>query len=91
MLRGERKPGKKWTDKDRIFAMALAVYESDLCRGCGQPMSLSSGDHPHDYDINTIVCAGCRELEEFHRLDRKPADGEKTYVTLDPDSVKEDS
>lgn len=87
VLLGERKPGKKWTGKDRAFALALVAYEADLCRGCGQPMSLTSGDHPHDYDINTAICIGCAEIDEHRRLDREPADGEKTYVTLDPDSV----
>lgn len=51
-------------------------------------MSLSSGEHPHDYDVNTAICIGCAELDEHRSLDRTPADGEKTYVTLDYDPDK---
>lgn len=85
VIRGERKPGKKWTTVDRTFALALSVYEADLCHGCGQPMSLSSGDHAHDYDIRTTRCMGCAELEE-HRDSSKAKDaqsGTKTFVVID--------
>ena len=80
VLRGERKPGKKFTGKDRAFALALTVYEADLCQGCGKPMSLTSGDHPHDYEVDTITCVGCEELERFRDSSREPAQGEKTFL-----------
>ena len=83
VLRGERKPGKKWTARDRAFALALTLYEADLCQGCGQPMSMSSGDHPHDYDIRTTGCMGCSEIEEHRDNSKKPLPGEKTYVVRD--------
>ena len=83
VLRGDRKPGKKWSDKDRAFALALTAYEADLCGGCGQPMSRSSGDHPHDYDIRTTRCMGCAEIEEHRDSSKKPDTGEKTYVVRD--------
>lgn len=83
VLRGERRPGKKWTARDRAFALALTAYEADLCQGCGQPMSMTSGEHPHDYDIRTTVCMGCAEIEEFREGSRTPEKGEKTYVVKD--------
>lgn len=83
VLRGERKPGKKWSAKDRAFALALTAYEADLCKGCGQPMSRTTGEHPTDYEVHRINCVACAELEEHRRLDRTPEDGEKTYVVKD--------
>lgn len=83
VLRGERKPGKKWSNRDRAFALALTLYEADLCSGCGQPMSLSAGDHPHDYQVERIRCMGCAEIEEDREGSRKPDSGEKTYVIRD--------
>lgn len=84
MLRGERKPGKKWSGKDRAFALALTVYEADLCNGCGQPMSNTTGDHPHDYNVDSIRCMACSELED-HREEssKKPESGEKLFVVKD--------
>ncbi len=85
MLRGARKPGKKWTMRDRAFALALTLYEADLCNGCGQPMSLSSGEHPHDYDIRDTRCMACAELEEFQQSEKSKnlEPGTKTYVVVD--------
>lgn len=83
VLRGERKPGKKWSSRDRAFALALTLYEADLCNGCGQPMSLSSGDHPHDYQVERIRCMACAEIEDDREGSRKPESGEKTYVIRD--------
>lgn len=40
-MRGERRPTALWSHKDRLLALALAVYEADLCAGCGHPMSES--------------------------------------------------
>lgn len=80
VLRGERKPGKKWSGKDRAFALALQVYEADLCGGCGKPMSLTTGEHPHDYEADTITCVGCAELEMFREGSREPEKGEKTFL-----------
>ena len=80
MLRGERKPGKKWSARDRAFALALTVYEADLCNGCGKPMSLTSGKHPHDYEVETTKCVGCEELEMFREVTREPEKGEKTFL-----------
>ena len=83
VLRGERKPGKKFTGKDHAFALALTVYEADLCQWCGKPMSLTSGDHPHDYEVETTTCVGCAELEMFREGSREPEKGEKTFVVKD--------
>ena len=83
MLRGERKPGKKWSQRDRAFALALTAYEADLCNGCGQPMSRTTGEHPTDYEVHRINCMACAELEEHRDSKREPEKGEKTYVVKD--------
>jgi len=46
-------------------------------------MSLTTGKHAHDYEVRRVNCMACAELDEFRRLDRKPEDGEKTYVVKD--------
>lgn len=83
VLQGDRKPGKKWTMRDRSFALALTAHEADLCRGCGQPMSRTTGEHKHDFEVETVTCVACDELERFRELSREPEKGEKTYVVRD--------
>lgn len=83
VLRGDRRPGKKWTGKDTSFALALTAYEADLCGGCGQPMSRTTGDHKHDFEVQTVTCVACDELERFKELTREPEKGEKTFVVRD--------
>lgn len=46
-------------------------------------MSMTSGDHPHDYDIRTTRCMACAEIEEHRNNSKEPETGEKTYVVLD--------
>lgn len=79
VLTGHRKPGKKWTVKDRSFALALTIYEAELCNGCGQPMSMSTGELT--YQIDTITCEACAELEDHRDGSAEHVNGEKTYVT----------
>lgn len=87
VLRGERKPGKKFTGKDRAFALALTVYEADLCQGCGKPMSLTGhaqGEHAkQSYSIDTITCIGCEELEMNRESSKEPVKGEKVFLIRD--------
>lgn len=40
VIRGERRPGQRWTDRDALLLQALTYYEASLCSGCGQPMWL---------------------------------------------------
>lgn len=53
-------------------------------------MSMTSGERPHDYEIEHIRCMACAELEEHRELTRTPPSGEKTFVALDEDSIKDD-
>lgn len=46
-------------------------------------MSLTTGEHPHDYEVYRINCMACAELEEHRELKREPEKGEKTYVVKD--------
>ena len=77
MLRGEKKPGSKWTYKDRIIAMSLTVYEQGICKGCGQPLTHTTGDDPHLYEVELLECSGCKELEEYKG---SPGPGQRTYL-----------
>lgn len=76
-LRGERKPTQKWTQKDRLIALALTVYESGLCKGCGQPLDHTTGDRPRDYAVREYHCSGCYELES---RTKKHEPGQKVYL-----------
>lgn len=80
VITGMRDPGEPWTKRDRLFALALTTYEQGLCRGCGQPLRLTTGPHARDYEVESDTCRGCQELEEYTR---QPNAGEKRYVVPD--------
>lgn len=72
MLRGYQAPGSVWREQDGLLAAALVMYEADLCKGCGQPLSestdpLSSAHHPdgtHRYEVpDPSRCFSCDALE----------------------------
>lgn len=56
-------PGEPlWTDDDRDWAMALMVYEADLC-DCGQPRSESmSPDSEFAYTAEPMRCHACKAI-----------------------------
>lgn len=78
-----------WKVKDRyhprafLAIEALRVYESSLCRGCGQSALLTHDpfNTPH-FGVEESVCVGCEHLEGLAKLD-KPEDvwpGTKRFV-----------
>lgn len=84
---GERAPGKKWTLKDTLLALALTQYEDGLCRGCGQPLALahsSAGSPGHGFNVEKYTCNSCQELEmdEDSKMDVEKA-GLKRYTSPD--------
>jgi hypothetical protein len=38
VIRSERRPGQRWTERDALLLQALDWYEANLCPGCGQPL-----------------------------------------------------
>lgn len=82
VVRGEAKPGERWTYHDQVVALSLTAYERGLCQGCGQPLALTTGEHPTNYEIHTYECRGCSELEIFTK-ELEP--GERTYLLPEDD------
>ena len=84
MLRGHRRPDKKWTGAARLLLIALQVYEDDLCPGCGTPRTYGMDDDAAGLlNTNHGYCHGCRALEKEQRDrgDKPPPPGQKTWVT----------
>lgn len=77
-----------WDDESRARALALAQYESGLCRcGCGLPVEVGQRTD-QAFLVDDIVCqAGkaldrvTREAREKHEKDPAWWDGRRHYVT----------
>ena len=54
-------PGEPlWTEEDRAYALALAVYEADQCSGCGRPRSETTDPEMDGmYRATAMRCHGC--------------------------------
>lgn len=74
MLLGDDSPkSTSWTSaRNRLLAMALQHHESQVCRGCGQPLHESAGDDPPDYSVEDYQCKGCELLAEAGTPEDKP-------------------
>lgn len=65
----------RFDDTERNLWRALALWEQDLCPGCGQPQTVSlfnkdADTHP-TYAAGFVECLGCKELldqQEAQRL-----------------------
>lgn len=63
-------PGEPlWTDEDRAWAIALIFEESEVCPGCGQP--ISECIDPRNEFAYTVTSWRC------HACTAKDVDGEK--------------
>lgn len=90
MLRGQRRPGQRWTPTDSALAVALQAYEDDCCPGCGTPRTYGMDpDAAGHFHAQTATCYGCAALDrENERRGDKPAPpGQRQYVA--PDQVLE--
>lgn len=86
MLRGQRRPGKKWTERDRVLLLALQAYEDDLCPGCGQPRTYSFDDDAEGrYPAHSATCHACASLDRSSKAhgDKGPPPGHRQYVVPD--------
>lgn len=68
----------EWDSEDRVIILAYMEYKSDLCPGCGLPLSEAAhiaGRDEKRYDANFLICDGCTAREEkqhqFHQEDEK--------------------
>lgn len=87
MIRGQRRPGRKWTARDRALLVALQAYEDDCCPGCGQPRTYGMDDDAHGrYPVHSATCHACAALDraDAARGDKKPPPGHRQYVAPDP-------
>lgn len=63
MLRGRKDDGT-WSDRDRVLALALTLYEDGLCSGCGMHRSVTHGDHNVGrWETGDDICHGCEPVE----------------------------
>lgn len=84
MLRGRRRPGSRWTARDRLLLIALQVYEDDCCPGCGQPRTYGMDDDAAGrYHVHSVTCHACAALEKAHQAGKNPPPGQRKYVTPD--------
>ena len=84
MLRGQRRPGKKWTETDRLLILALQAYEDDLCPGCGQPRTYGmDGDAQGHYAAHKATCWGCSVKQRADKAEKEPPPGQYRYVVAD--------
>ena len=52
------------TERNRLLAQALTIYESTLCKGCGQPLHESTDEDGPDYSAEDYLCRGCAVLSQ---------------------------
>lgn len=80
MWRGD---GRKWTDKDRLLAVALHLYDASLCPDCDQPARLAHNPEWEGwFDTETVVCQSCAAVERDNKAARatgEPDPGTKRY------------
>lgn len=72
VLRGERRPGERWTEHDTTLALALTLHEDTLCSGCRQPLQDSTSEDADPALLDTVPyvvppptrCHACTALDE---------------------------
>jgi hypothetical protein len=61
------RPGEsRWTPEDTSLAVEWQRLQSEMCGGCGQPLS-ESLDEGSDYQVHTITCFACQAKEEAEK------------------------
>lgn len=78
-----RDPGARWTDRDRMYAQALAQYEAGLCPGCGQPKHHTMADPPRNYAVESGICSACEEMEQAREQKNHQQPGMKLWTVED--------
>lgn len=68
-----------WTADDRSLMVALELYESTLCAGCGEPRAIAwHAETEGEYEAHRFVCNACEAKVGTHQatfnvLARRPA------------------
>lgn len=68
-----------WTGDDRLLAQAWSINQALRCHGCGLYVDETHGvDGWHEAE--SVVCDGCRALEEAQKDGSDPDPGTKWFV-----------
>lgn len=90
-IRHGRNP-RKWTQKDRVLAVALTMHEDGLCASCGHPRDRAwNDDMEGEYTAHRATCQACRAV--YLDIDSRGPLGnaDTSYVTDDsPDGYEPD-
>lgn len=80
MLRGERRPGQRVTERDAMLAQALTWYEANLCPGCGQPLweSMDPANEGRYHVPPASRCHACTQVQLAMRPYEKAASDPET-------------
>lgn len=60
----------EWDDTQQDWMLALLEYEAGICRGCGQPMHLSTVED-HDWQVDPIRCWTCDAIAQAQEKDKR--------------------
>ena len=71
----------RWSDRDRVAAIALVKYEASLCTGCSQ--DVASWGTGKSLVVKETVCPGCAALDKHRAENSKPEPGAKQYLVSD--------
>lgn len=85
-MRGQRRPGKRWTPTDWALTVALQAYEDDCCPGCGTPRTYGMDpDAAGHYHTRTSTCHACAAIDSAHdkRDGRSLPPGVKEFAAPD--------
>lgn len=76
----------RWSEVDRLLALALTIYEDSVCPGCGQMRKYSmDGDLLHEWTVPTPDrCGSCAAIEAAAERARKDYDqpGSMRYLPM---------
>jgi hypothetical protein len=63
----------RWTEVDRLLALALTIYEDGLCPGCGQPKRMAMDpDLAEEWtSAHPWRCGGCMALSRAAKRNEK--------------------
>ena len=66
-------PTAKWTEQDSLLAVALTVFEAQLCSGCGHPIAETMGEENDGmWESEEFRCHACNaNAENAERLSKK--------------------
>ena len=74
----------RWTDKDRLIAVALHLYEKSRCSGCGG--GVDEWDTEQDYVTQEHTCPKCAAQEKYRAEHESPEPGVKVaFVKESPE------